>query len=117
MAATFVGTIVLYAPPPIAAASWFAVGGVLFAVGLAVLATLVADLTLGLRARGAIAALLVTPLGIPLVLCAGQVSDRATASQFQPGGILPWVLILVLADLIGIIIGVLTARPLEESLQ
>ncbi|MGI8518302.1 MAG: heme exporter protein CcmB [Acidimicrobiia bacterium] len=117
MTISLLGTIVLFSPPPIAAGHWLGAGVFLFAIGLAVIATVISDLTIGLRSRGAIAALLVGPLAIPLVIAAAQVGQAATVSgQFGPGGILTWVLVLVLIDLIGIIAGVLTARPLEETL-
>ena len=116
MTATFLGTVALFSPPAISSGLWFALGAILFAVGLSVIATVMADLTAGLRARGAIAALLTAPLAIPLVLSGGQVSQLAIAIQVRPGGILIWVLVLVLIDLIGIIAGVLIARPLEETL-
>jgi len=85
--------------------------GVLFAGGLAQLATLAADLTLGLGARSTLAPLLVAPLALPLLIG----SARATDSLLRSTGILPWLLILVLADLLLAIVGVLTARPLEET--
>lgn len=120
---TLLGTIFLFSPPAITALLGFAAGVILFAIGLAIIATMIADLTVGLSARGGIAALLVAPLAIPLVLAASQVGRAATAaqagpgeSQLRPGGILTWVLVLILIDLIGLITGVLTARPLEESL-
>ena len=40
---------------------------------------------------------------------------QATDSLLRSGGILPWLLMLVLADLLLAIVGVLTARPLEEA--
>ncbi|CAN5302102.1 hypothetical protein BH18ACT5_BH18ACT5_00150 [soil metagenome] len=116
MLATLVGSLILFSPPPITSWAWLFLAAFLFAVGLALFATIIADLTIGLEARSGLAALLVAPLAIPLVLAAGQVSRSVTAVQVQPGGILAWVLVLILIDLIGIITGVLTARPLEETL-
>jgi len=42
-------------------------------------------------------------------------ATQATNSLYRGGSILPWLLILVLADLILAVAGVLTARPLEEA--
>ncbi len=51
------------------------------------------------------------PLALPLLIGAAQATD----SLLRSGGILPWLLMLVLADLLLAIVGVLTARPLEEA--
>ena len=85
--------------------------GLLFAAGLAQLATLAADLTIGLGARSSLAPLLVAPLALPLLIGAAQATNSLTVAS----GILPWLLMLVLADLLLAIVGVLTARPLEEA--
>lgn len=116
MGAALVGTVLLFTPPQVATWPVLGLAVMLFAVGLAVIATAVGDLTVGFASRGGIAALLVAPLAVPLVLAGGQVSTIVTATQVRPGGILPWMLVLVLVDLIGITAGVLTAKPLEESL-
>ncbi len=104
-------TIFLYSPGELAGWPLLFVIGLLFAAGLAQLATLAADLTLGLGSRSTLAPLLVAPLGLPLLIGAAQGTD----SLLRSGGILPWLLMLVLADLLLAIVGVLTARPLEEA--
>lgn len=118
MAVTFVLTILLYSPPPIERWVELAAALSLFAIGLAVISTLVADLTLGLAVRSGLAPLLVAPLSLPLLLAGSQVGELATAEVgiARPGGILAWLLVLLLVDLIGVIAGVLSARPLEETL-
>ena len=104
-------TIFLYSPDELAAWPLLVVVGLLFAAGLAQLATLAADLTIGLGARSTLAPLLVAPLALPLLIGAAQATD----SLLRAGGILPWLLMLILADLVLAIVGVLTARPLEEA--
>ena len=104
-------TVFLYSPDHLTRWPLLIAIGVLFAAGLAQLATLAADLTLGLGARSTLAPLLVAPLALPLLIG----SARATDSLLRSSGILPWLLILVLADLLLAIVGVLTARPLEET--
>jgi heme exporter protein B len=104
-------TVFLYSPDHLAGWPLLVAVGALFAGGLAQLATLAADLTIGLGSRSTLAPLLVAPLALPLLIGAA----RATDSLLSSGGILPWLLILVLADLLLAIVGVLTARPLEET--
>jgi hypothetical protein len=62
--------------------------------------------------------LLVAPISLPLLLAGSQVGRLAIAEtgMSRPGGILTWLLVLALVDLIGVIAGVLSARPLEETL-
>lgn len=104
-------TIFLYSPDDLGRWPLLVVVGLLFAAGLAQLATLAADLTIGLGARSTLAPLLVAPLALPLLIGAAQATD----SLLRSGGILPWLLMLLLADLLLAIVGVLTARPLEEA--
>ena len=111
MAVMGILTVFLYSPEHLASWPLLVAIGALFAGGLAQLATLAADLTIGLGSRSTLAPLLVAPLALPLLIGAA----RATDSLFGSGGILPWLLILVLADLLLAIVGVLTARPLEET--
>jgi heme exporter protein B len=106
-----VGTLFLYTPEGFANWPWLIIVGLLFAVGLAQVSTLVGELTAGLGARPTLGPLLVTPLALPLVIAASQ----ATNSLNRDGGILPWLLMLALADMVLAIVGVLTARPLEET--
>lgn len=80
-------------------------------LGLAVVGTLAADLTRGLRSRTALAPLLVAPLSAPLLVPAAQ----ATESLSGGDSILLPALIILFAVLGLVVIGVLTAGPLEES--
>jgi heme exporter protein B len=104
-------TVFLYTPDELNRWPWLIVVGLLFAAGLAQLATLASDLTIGLGARSSLAPLLVAPLALPLLIGAAQVTD----SLLRSSGILPWLLMLVLANLLLAIVGVLTARPLQEA--
>jgi heme exporter protein B len=110
--------ILLYSPPAIERWLAFAIALVFFAIGLSVISTLIADLTLGLSARAGLAPLLVAPLSLPLLFAGAQVGELASAeaANSRPGGILAWLLVLGLVDLIGVIAGVVSARPLEETL-
>ena len=104
-------TVFLYTPAGLERWPLLIVLGLLFAAGLALLATLASDLTVGLGARSSLAPLLVAPLALPLLIGAAQATD----SLLRASGILPWLLMLVLADLLLAIVGVLTARPLQEA--
>ena len=104
-------TVFLYTPDELNRWPWLIVVGLLFAAGLAQLATLASDLTIGLGARSSLAPLLVAPLALPLLIGAAQATD----SLLRSSGILPWLLILVLANLLLAVVGVLTARPLQEA--
>jgi heme exporter protein B len=104
-------TVFLYTPDELDRWPWLIVVGLLFAAGLAQLATLASDLTVGLGARSSLAPLLVAPLALPLLIGAAQATD----SLLRSSGILPWLLMLVLANLLLAIVGVLTARPLQEA--
>ncbi len=104
-------TVFLYTPADLERWPLLIVIGLLFATGLAQLATLASDLTVGLGARSSLAPLLVAPLALPLLIGAAQATD----SLLRSSGILPWLLMLVLADLLLAIVGVLTARPLQEA--
>jgi heme exporter protein B len=85
--------------------------GLLFAAGLAILATLSGEITAGLRSRSSLAPLLVAPLSIPLLVGASQAQESLTRGD----GILIWTLLLVAVDLTLGITTVLVARPLEEA--
>lgn len=104
-------TVFLYTPDDLTRWPWLIVVGLLFAAGLAQLATLASDLTIGLGARSSLAPLLVAPLALPLLIGAAQATD----SLLRSSGILTWLLMLVLANLLLAIVGVLTARPLQEA--
>ena len=103
-------TIVLY-DPDLTGWGWLAVILPLVAAGLAMIGTLAASLTSGLGGRSALAPLLVAPIAIPILLGAAQ----ATEGLRVGAGILRWVLVLAVVDVLLMLAGVLTARPLEES--
>ena len=81
------------------------------ALGLALLGTLAASITSSVNAGPALVPFIVAPLAVPLLLAATQALDSLRPSD----SILPWVLLMVAADLALIIAGVLTARPLQET--
>lgn len=100
-------TIVLY-DPPITRWGWLALALPLVAAGLAMLGTIAGAVAEG---RGPLAPLLVAPLAIPLLLGAAQ----STEGLIQGTGILRWILMLALVDVLLALAGVLTARPLEGT--
>ena len=103
-------TIVLY-DPDVVGWGWIALVLPLVAAGLAMLGTIAASVTTGLGGRGALAPLLIAPIAIPIMLGAAQ----ATEGLRVGAGILRWVLVLAVVDVLLMLAGVLTARPLEES--
>jgi heme exporter protein B len=81
------------------------------AIGLALLGTLTASIVSSTSAASALVPLLVAPLSVPLLLGATQ-----TYEGLQLGhSIVSWVLLMVVVVLVVAIIGVLTARPLQET--
>jgi heme exporter protein B len=84
---------------------------VLFTVGLAMIATLAGDVTVGLRARSSLAPLLVAPLSVPLLVGGA----RAFESLSRGSGSLVPTLLLVVADLALAATATLTARHLENA--
>lgn len=103
-------TVFLY-DPPVTGWWWMALLLPLVAGGLGMLGTLAGGVATGLGGRGTLAPLLVVPLAIPMLLGAA----RATEGLQSGDGILRWILLLALMDVILALAGVLTARPLEES--
>ncbi len=81
------------------------------AVGLALLGTLTGAIAAG-SGGGNLVPFLVAPLAIPLLLGATQAHD---AGLGRGNGILAWVLLMVFVDIVLTIVGVLTARPLQET--
>jgi heme exporter protein B len=103
-------TIVLY--DPVLESWWWLVGILpLAALGLAMIGTIAGEVALGLGTRSTIVPLLVAPAAVPILLGAAQ----ATEGLRVGAGILRWVLLLGIVDVIIALAGVLTARPLEES--
>lgn len=81
------------------------------AVGLALLGTLAGAIAAGSGGANLVP-FLVAPLAIPLLLGATQALD---AGLSDGNGILAWVLLMVFVDIVLAIVGVLTARPLQET--
>ena len=81
------------------------------AVGLALLGTLAAAVAAG-AGSPTLVPFLVAPLAIPLLIGATQALD---AGLVEGGGILPWVLMVLLVDVVALVLGVVTARPLQEA--
>lgn len=103
--------VVLYDPVPVGGWGWVVVAGLLVAVGMAMIGTLAASVTAGLRTRNTLAPLLVAPLSLPLLVGATQVYNSLL------GGDSPFVFLtlLVAVDLGLAIVGVLTAPIMEET--
>jgi ABC-type transport system involved in cytochrome c biogenesis permease component len=83
----------------------------LYAAGLALLTTMAGEVTAGLGSRSALAPLLVAPLAVPLLIAASQAQESLARGK----GMLTWTLLMVAADLVLLIVGILVARPLEEA--
>ncbi|HEX6947184.1 MAG TPA: heme exporter protein CcmB [Acidimicrobiia bacterium] len=112
LAVLFLATLALY-DPPVAGGDLPALvlAVVLFAYGLAALATLAGEVSAGLRSRGALASLIVAPLSLPLVLGAAQTA----AGIGRDAGILSWSLLLLATDIALTVVGIAVAGPLEEA--
>jgi heme exporter protein B len=104
-------TVVLYNPDPVAGWPILIIVIFLLAVGLALIGTLASGITAGLRSRNTLAPLLVAPLSLPLLVGASQ-TYKALA---QESSILTPILLLVAVVLGLAVVGVLTARFLEEA--
>jgi heme exporter protein B len=83
----------------------------LAAVGLAALGAVAGSVTTSLNSSPALVPLLVAPLAVPLLLAATEAVDLLRTG----GSILPWVLLMIVVDLVLAVAGVLTARPLQET--
>lgn len=105
--ATGLAMIVLY-DPVVVGWGWLAMVLPLVALGLGMLGTVAGSVAEG---RGPLAPLLVAPLAIPILLGAAQASEGLRLGV----GILRWVLVLALVDVVLALVGVLTARPLEGT--
>jgi len=89
---------------------WLIVTLIIVAIGLALLGTLTGSIVNSTSAGTALVPLLVAPLSVPLLLGATQSYEGLRLGH----SILSWVLLMVAVVLIVAIIGVLTARPLQE---
>lgn len=90
---------------------WMLIVMPLTAVGLAELGTLSGAIASSVNAGPALVPLLVTPLAIPLLLGATQTVE----SMNTDGGNLSWLVLMAIVVVILAIVGVLTARPLQET--
>ncbi len=81
------------------------------AIGLALLGTLAGSIAAGSGGANLVP-FIVAPLSVPLLLGATQALD---AGLSDGTGILAWVLLMVFVDLVLLIAGILTARPLQET--
>lgn len=104
-----VGFLFLGFPVPI----WWPIPIVilLVGVGLAALGTLAGWIAHDLETGTALVPLIVAPLAIPLLLGASKTLDVLITNR----GILRWIVLMLVVDLVVIIIGVLAARPLQEN--
>ena len=83
----------------------------LAAIGLGTLGTLASTLASAAAGGPALVPFLVAPFGVPLLLGATQALDPVQPND----SILPWVITMVIVDLVVVIGGVLVARPLQET--
>lgn len=83
----------------------------LIAIGLALLGTLAGSIVSNTSAGTALVPFLVAPLAVPLLLGATQVFEGLRLGH----SILGWILLVLIVDLVLAIVGVLTARPLQET--
>lgn len=90
---------------------WMFVVMPLTAVGLAELGTLSSSIASSTNAGPALVPLLVTPLAIPLLLGATQTVEAID----QDGSNLVWLVLMAIVVLALAIVGVATARPLQET--
>ncbi len=104
-------TIVLYRPASVDGWGWLAATGLLFAAALSLLATLAGSVVTGLRTRSALVPLVVVPLSVPMLLAATQTTEALRLGR----SIVSWTLLQILMILLLAVLGVLTARPLEEA--
>ena len=84
---------------------------VMLASGLSLVGTLAGSVTMGLKTRSTLTPLLVAPLAMPMLLAAGQIVESLRTDR----SIVVWVLLMVAINLAMSVIGVATAKPLEES--
>ncbi len=103
--------IVLYNPSPVRSWGWLLLILLLVAIGLSLVGTLAGSVTAGLRTRATLAPLLVAPLSVPLLIASSQVVEALRLDR----SILNWVVLLIAMNLALTVVGVITARPLEET--
>lgn len=91
--------------------AWTALLIPLVAIGLALLTTVVGSIASQSRSGQTLVPLLVAPLAIPLLLAATQVHEALRLGE----SILGWLTLLVMMNLALAVVGVLTARPIQEA--
>ena len=97
--------------PDLSGWGWLAVVVVLTAAGLSLLGTLVARTVAGLGHSTTLAPFLIAPIAVPILLAAAQATEGLRAGA----GILRWIILLAIVDIALALVGVLTARSLEEA--
>lgn len=102
--------VVLYGPD-LSGWGWMVVVMPLAAIGLAELGTVSSSIASSTNAGPALVPLLVTPLAIPLLLGATQTVEAID----RQGGNLAWLVLMAIVVLVLAIVGVATARPLQET--
>ena len=90
---------------------WLMVTLVLVAAGLGLLAALAASLVNSASAGSALVPLLVAPVSVPLLLGATQAYEGLRLGN----SILQWMLLMAAVVLTVAVVGVITARPLQET--
>jgi len=90
---------------------WLLATLLIVAIGLALLGTLTGSIVNSTSTGTALVPLLVAPLSVPLLLGATQAYEGLRLGH----SIVSWVLLMVAVVLVVAIIGVLTARPLQET--
>ncbi len=83
----------------------------LAAAGLAALGTIAGSIATNATVGPALIPLIVAPLAVPLLLAASEIVEGLRTDS----GILRWLLLMVIVDLVLCIAGVVTARPLQET--
>ena len=101
--------VVLYGPSGVPRWGWLLVVGAFVAAGLALVGTLAAEVTRGLRGRSTLAPLLIAPLAAPLLLAATEVTESLRFG----GSIMSWILLMGAMNVGLAIAGVLITGPLR----
>lgn len=104
-------TVLLYNPGRVDRWPWLLFVIALLAAGLALVGTLAGTVTAGLKTRSTLTPLLVAPLSMPMLMASSQLLEALRSGA----SIIVWAVLLVAIDLTMAVIGVVTARPLEES--
>lgn len=105
-----VATVILY-EPRLTGWGWLFILLPLAAAGFAMVGAVAGGVTAGLEVRASLAPLIAIPLSVPLLLGAAQ----ATEGLRVEAGIIRWVLLLAIVDVVLAAVGVLIARPLEDA--